>query len=221
MAMQDAKRYFRDADADKTFADLDHRGHALYRLYIMKEVSPKEKRCLDVGCGWGRFLRDYVSHGASLTVGVDINLGNLIKCKEVKGAGLVRADVENLPFRSGTFDVVSCTATMEHIPNPSRAMDEFIVVARKDGLVCVTWNHYNWLTALWNPHVRSRLRGALRDVIGRYLKPLRKQSRYRSKGFSPRQVISLNRGLKLESFIRFNLPGGYYLVSIGKKVGDA
>ena len=216
------KRYFRDTDSNGTFANLEKVGamgerHKRYRFYIVGKVKPEGKKCLDVGCGLGRFIKDYNKHNASFCVGVDINQKNLTKCKSIKGTNLVRADIENLPFRNDVFDVVSCIATMEHLPNPSKAMRELATVARRGGLVCTTFPQFNWLTALWNPHVRRRLLGALLNMIEETLNCFIGKGLYRNKGFTPKEVMSLNRNLQLDSLVCFKLVEGNCLVSIARK----
>jgi SAM-dependent methyltransferase len=77
---------------------------------------------LDVGCGRGYFL----SH---------------VRGFRTIGCGLVGGDViawaERLPFRSKSFDVVTCFHTLEHVRDLSRAVGELRRVARKQVIVIV------------------------------------------------------------------------------------
>lgn len=45
----------------------------------------------------------------------------------------VKADICNLPFEDGSFDVVLCNHVLEHIPDDTKAMQELYRVLRKGG----------------------------------------------------------------------------------------
>ena len=86
----------------------------LIRQYADKTVV------LDVGCGTGLLLR----HMKEDAIGLDINPWNVVKAKEHTGRQVIRADAEFLPLRSSVLDLAVCTETLEHLPNPLRALGE-------------------------------------------------------------------------------------------------
>lgn len=45
----------------------------------------------------------------------------------------VKADITNLPFEDGSFDVILCNHVLEHIPNHTKAMEELYRVMRPGG----------------------------------------------------------------------------------------
>lgn len=45
----------------------------------------------------------------------------------------VKADICNLPFENGTFDVILCNHVLEHIPDDTKAMSEMYRVLKKGG----------------------------------------------------------------------------------------
>lgn len=185
--------------------------HAEHRILSMNLLRPTGKACLDAGCGWGRYLRDYVAHGAILTVGVDINPYNLNKCKEITGSELVRADIENLPFTNDAFDITSCVGTTEHLPKPSEVVRELERVLRKDGLFFATWNNYRWIRAFWDPHIRARLMGHIRDILSTIIPQIRKPRVHRNSGFSVKRVHSLLGKERLELVYTAFSSTHYYL----------
>jgi len=76
-----------------------------------KLIGPLQgKRILDVGCGTGRGVADFVDV-AALTVGVDASQDMLgIAARKIEGrprVGLVRSYAQTLPFPTGYFDVVT------------------------------------------------------------------------------------------------------------------
>ena len=46
-----------------------------------------------------------------------------------------RGDATSLPFRDGTFDLVTCQTVLIHLPDPEQGLREMLRVARPGGLV--------------------------------------------------------------------------------------
>jgi SAM-dependent methyltransferase len=171
--MKRSKHHFRDAIPKKTWAD-DSKWPLADRTcaYIMQVMEPKGKVCLSLGCGWGRFLKAYFKNEAQRVIGIDINKVNLFKCKNT-GAELVLGDIENLPFKCNIFEAMECVATMEHIARPEKVVKELARIINKPlGLVFISWNHYDWLQALYNHGVRMNLLLTARDLIYELLPPV-------------------------------------------------
>ena len=201
--LQRSKNYFLHASSKQTGANIDESRDptAVERKKFMMELpKPKGKTCLSLGCGLGRFLRDYVKHGAQVVVGLDINPKNLEQCKEI-GVDLVLGDIENMPFQDNIFDVIDCEATMEHIADPVKAMKEIRRINnQKLGISFVTWHVYRWLSFLTSRTIRLRLMLCIRDLIvntahiGRSIEKMRENrllkvfsfsyGTYRNAGFS-------------------------------------
>ena len=84
-----------------------------------------EKRVLDAGYAFAEpaYLAGLVGLGASELVGVDLAEA------EVPGLRPVVADVRELPFADGSFDVALCISTLEHV---GRDNDVYAVDAPRD-----------------------------------------------------------------------------------------
>lgn len=86
------------------------------------------REVLDVACGTGWGWADL--EGALRIVGIDISEEAL---REGRRLGFVRnaaaAEMERLPFRSGSFDAVTCLEAIEHVP--ARAAGEFLAECRR------------------------------------------------------------------------------------------
>lgn len=52
-----------------------------------------------------------------------------------------KGDIENLPFKSETFDIVNCMETLMHLPNPQEGMNELARVKKSGGSVIVGINN--------------------------------------------------------------------------------
>ncbi len=87
------------------------------------------ERVLDLGCGVGHTALA-VSERAAEVVGVDLTAPMLEVARELaRGRGarnvrFVRADVEQLPFGDGAFDVVTSRFSAHHYPSPAKALLE-------------------------------------------------------------------------------------------------
>lgn len=100
-------------------------------------------RILEVGVGTGLSLGQYAK--SNRIVGVDISEPMLEKAQErVKRLHLDQVeaisvmDAEQLTFPDGSFDVVVAQYVVTAVPNPERALDEFVRVVRPGGEIILT-----------------------------------------------------------------------------------
>lgn len=98
---------------------------------------------LEVGIGTGISLPQYRAGNA--IYGVDISDAMLDKARQrVKRLGLshvreiARMDAEDLQYADDTFDVVVGQYVITSVPNPEKALDEFLRVVRPGGEVIIT-----------------------------------------------------------------------------------
>jgi len=105
---------------------------------------PVGSTILEAGCGVGAQTR-LLSRNNPLAhfVSIDISAESLVRAREqVSGEGLTnvtfrQADIGNLPFRQGSFDHVFVCFTLEHIPDPLRALCRLKNVLRPGGTITV------------------------------------------------------------------------------------
>jgi phosphatidylethanolamine/phosphatidyl-N-methylethanolamine N-methyltransferase len=100
-------------------------------------------RILEVGVGTGLSLSDY-GKGTSI-VGIDISEPMLDKArKRVEAQRLANVealevmDAEHLTVPDASFDVVVAQYVVTAIPNPEKALDEFVRVVRPGGEIILT-----------------------------------------------------------------------------------
>ena len=93
---------------------------------------------LDVGCGDGyqmSFITKHVQHA----IGIDTSFHKLKEGKRrVKEADFIRAAVQKLPFQPETFDKVLCLELLEHLKDPSKALNEIDLMLKKRGILIVS-----------------------------------------------------------------------------------
>ena len=96
---------------------------------------PEKARVLDVGCGDSEML-EKIKKGKKcrFLVGIDIHK----KLVKKKGIYALRGDAEFLPFRDSSFGCLISTATIEHLPEPEKAISEFKRVLKPEGVLIIT-----------------------------------------------------------------------------------
>ncbi len=120
-------------------------------------------RVLDIACGPGVLLPT-LSSCAETVVGIDLTLRSLQLAREAETAGsmfLVRGLSENLPFRSGCFDVTVLRLALHHFLEPVAALSSARSVLRPGGRLVVL--------DLVAPHDAEAR--ALRDALERFRDP--------------------------------------------------
>lgn len=128
---------------------------------------------LDAGCGDGTYLRA-IARSERIprrVVGVDISERILATARLAAAplqVELVRANIEALPFADGSFDLVLCAQTIEHVLDSALGAQELARVLAPGGtLVLTTDNDRNLVTRAlylgrfrdddsWFPHRRFR-----------------------------------------------------------------
>lgn len=101
---------------------------------------------LDIGCGrtlsGDAELNDELTRRARLIVGVDAD-PHLQRHATVRDLAL--CDASDLPFESGTFDVVTASMVAEHLENPQKVFAEVSRVSKPNGVFIVfTPNQFNY-----------------------------------------------------------------------------
>jgi len=77
----------------------------------------RPSKVLDVGCGSGRLFGVYTDHKIPSILGVDISEKALsIANRKYPGIPTLRLSVEEIAFGKGSFDLVICNRTLQHIP---------------------------------------------------------------------------------------------------------
>ena len=121
--------------------ETDHAG--IYEMckddypYIEKELSHiNYQDLLDCGCGTGPMISLlYEKDNSKHYVGLDLTpkMIEVARSKNLKGTEWVVGDCENLPFEDGSFDVIICTNSFHHYPNPQNFFDSVKRVLRPGG----------------------------------------------------------------------------------------
>jgi ubiquinone/menaquinone biosynthesis C-methylase UbiE len=93
---------------------------------------------LDIGTGTGIVLHTLAPTAACLT-GCDSSRGMLRRARaRISGARFVEADAMTLPFRQGSFDVVTASFVLSHLGDPQGGLREVKRVLKPGGQFAMT-----------------------------------------------------------------------------------
>lgn len=100
---------------------------------ILPEVSARQRRLLDVGCGAGQTLIASNLHEAVLAVGVDLDHSALAYGRQqTTNIRFVQSEGEALPFANNSFDLVICRVALPYM-HVKRAIEEMFRVLDERG----------------------------------------------------------------------------------------
>jgi len=121
-------------------------------LELMPEL--KNKVVLDLACGSGRYAQIAQAQKASLTLGMDFAPEMLAQVNTSQGR-LVRTDMQSIPLKSASIDVVICGLAVGHLQNLSSAINEISRALRPGGYVVYSDIHPFGKLAGWKRKFRA------------------------------------------------------------------
>jgi ubiquinone/menaquinone biosynthesis C-methylase UbiE len=94
---------------------------------------------LEVGCGWGELAEWIARESAAEVVAVDLS-PRMVELAAERGIDARLADVQELPFADGMFDVVVAAWMLYHVPDLERGLAEIARVLRAGGALVAATN---------------------------------------------------------------------------------
>jgi len=115
--------------------------------------SCRGKTVLEVGCGMGLDLVEYLRNGLRVSA-IDVSRrslelsGRLLAQRRMR-AELLMAHAEELPFAAGSFDLVVARGILMYTPDETRAVEEIYRVLRPGGrFLAILHNRFSWFVFL-------------------------------------------------------------------------
>lgn len=122
----------------KNFFDL----YGLVSKDIIKNISFRRGKILDVGCGYGGLIKSLKPYWKdSHFIGIDISKAMLKTGKEFAKSTkteFLLMSADNLEFDNETFDLIVCKDTFHHFNNPAKVLKEMFRVLKKEGHIYIT-----------------------------------------------------------------------------------
>ena len=144
------------------------RGFRAYVAPVIREIAAGRRnlRMIDCGCGTGynmtTLLRPY-----GRAFGFDMT-PNALQRARASGCPLVRADMEQIPFRSGSFDLATSFDVVHSVTDDRQALREMSRVLKPGGYVVMNVVALELLrgdhSAVWCERRRYTLQGGARLV---------------------------------------------------------
>lgn len=129
----------------------------------LRAARPGPVRILDAGCGTGGLMEKLASIGR--VIGLDRSSHALSYAKETSRI-LVQGSVNNLPFRDGSFDVVTSISVLYHDRVDDRtAWAEMRRVLQQGGMAIVVLPAFPWLAGQHDRAVHTKHRYTRPEVM--------------------------------------------------------
>ena len=115
-------------------------------LEVVRDLSPT--RVLEVGCGWGDLAKRIEVEASCDVVALDLS-PRMVELARERDVDARVADVQDLPFADGTFDVVVAAWMLYHVPDLDRGLAEIARVLRPEGVLVAVTNGARDFEELW------------------------------------------------------------------------
>jgi len=113
-----------------------HRKRLYYILSFLSEIFEKNQitTFVDVGCAEGFYVRHIASaYGGAFCIGADVSRTYIRKARAKEkslNVAYIVCDVEGLPFRDDSIDVLLCSEVLEHVYNYRGSLAELFRVGK-------------------------------------------------------------------------------------------
>jgi 2-polyprenyl-3-methyl-5-hydroxy-6-metoxy-1,4-benzoquinol methylase len=109
-------------------------------LFLVRKISLRHKKVLDIGCGVGT-IDFYLANKGARVKGLDISQNAVMFARmnaEKLGLGKkVKFEVANFPHKGvkGRFDVIICSEVLEHLENDFEAVAVMKQLLKRNGII--------------------------------------------------------------------------------------
>ena len=136
-----AGKYFSSRVIEKGKSGIYNREIEIPIMFKLVPKNLKNKKLLDIGCGPGMHLKEYIKRGAE-AYGIDISkeMLNLAK-REAQKAKLKLADSYKTKFKENYFDIVTSSFLYDHVKDIGKAFQEVKRILKPGGLFIFSAPH--------------------------------------------------------------------------------
>lgn len=115
---------------------------------ILKDfnITVTGKRAVDIGCGPGHWLKEFVKYKPALTAGMDMDIKFLKEARKRLSpcVFLIRGTGDYLPFKSENFDIVLSILVIPYIKNEKRCFSELYRILNPGGLLLISGHGFGF-----------------------------------------------------------------------------
>jgi SAM-dependent methyltransferase len=142
-----------------------------YLVFMELLGARSEHKLLDVACGPGVLL-EAASGYTHYLHGIDISEVAVAQARRrLRSADVEVGNAETLPYKTGTFDLITCLGSLERMLNPSRALEEMKRVGKPAAKYCFLVRNSNTFTWRYLAPIAARQRAtghAGADTLGNW-----------------------------------------------------
>lgn len=151
--------------------DVNHPG-----MRLLKKLNRKGKKILDLGCGEGTRL-NYLALPGQKAFGIDISRTAILVAKNrSKSINFSVGDLEKLPFKNESFDLIYSAYVFEHLENPEKVILEAKRVLKNGGDLVIICPNYGAPNRASPPFKGSRVEKIIYGTCYDLLLPFRRIS---------------------------------------------
>lgn len=97
---------------------------------LVKNMVPKERSVLDVGCGSGKLAKELHESGYSVSC-----FDKAVTCERFPGIDYSEGDLGHpMPYGDSSVHNITCTEVLEHLKCPYMAIHEFFRIMKNGGV---------------------------------------------------------------------------------------
>ena len=147
--VDDVRRHY-DGLAFGEFSYADRRASFYPLFQKFAALMTPDSRIVDVGCGAGFWLDEFVRLGAreEQLLGLDLAPGHVRLARE-RGHRAEIGNVLDLDQPSHAFDLTHCAGVIHHTPDPVRGLRELVRITKPGGHIYLAvynrWHPYFWV----------------------------------------------------------------------------
>jgi SAM-dependent methyltransferase len=149
----------------------------IHSLKQLRFTDLSDRRILDIGCGSGGFLREFIKYGArpKNLYGIDLLEERIEKARELNPNIDFRCgDASNLPYEDHFFDIVMQFTVFTSILDSGmkeKIASEMLRVLKADGTII--WYDY-YVNNPWNPDVKGVKKREIQELFPNCLLSLKR-----------------------------------------------
>jgi 2-polyprenyl-3-methyl-5-hydroxy-6-metoxy-1,4-benzoquinol methylase len=146
---EDERYHYGDSELDEPASQNVVRSFSIDRIRFIQDSLKDEKisTVLDIGDSNGLFLRSLKKDGISVNISDETT-----RYLKSKGLEVVKADIEHLPFRQGSIDLVLSFETLEHVKNPVLVLEEVERVCTNSCILSVPYVENTYINRAGNEY---------------------------------------------------------------------
>ena len=181
--MAEALGFYNGID-DGRYGRLEMPAEEYFLRRTLETYGPRndDANIVEIGCGKGALSETHPGY-----VGIDLSYHALKS--QVKTNRAIQADAENLPLQDASVDFLFSFATLEHVPNPDKAIKEIERVMKPAAVALI---HPAWFCRRWAAKalpIRAYGQLSLRDKLEKLLLPLTEFLPFRLAIVMPKRIF--------------------------------